>query len=126
MRDQYTGAIPDEDLAKLVANYWISISNVWPDAFERSGEYQVFRTPGLYSLHMVFPDVIARCRDARDFSQEKMKEIISSTGVDTEFWHKVRGNRMVIGTGMGSIRTLAQYIREKLPRLVLPGLIQTA
>lgn len=126
VREQYTGAIPDDDLARLVSNYWTALSTVWPEAFGGPDEYQVLHTPGLYSLHMVFADVIARCRDDRDFSQAKMKEIISATGIDTEFWHKERGNRMVIGTGMGSIRKLAEYIREQLPRLALPGLVQPA
>jgi DGQHR domain-containing protein len=125
LREQYTGAIPDDDLAILVSNYWTALSTVWPEAFEGPDEYQVLHTPGLYSLHMVFPDVIARCRDDRDFSKAKMKEIVSATGIATEFWHKERGDRMVIGTGMGSIRKLAEYIRERFPKLALPGLEQS-
>jgi hypothetical protein len=122
MRDPYLGNVPDEDKAKLLVNYWTAIAKVWPEAFQGADEYQVTHTPGLYSLHMVFPDVIARCRDVKDFSQGKMEEILSQTGTPTKFWHKKDGDKMVIGTGMGSIRTLAQYIREKLPKLALPGI----
>lgn len=125
MKDQYTGAIPDDDLAKLLNNYWSAMSEAWSEAFNNPAEHQILHTPGVYSLHMVFADVIARCRDEKDFSPRKMQEVILATGIDSEFWHKEKGNRMVIGTGMGSIRTLAQYMRERLPRLALPGLKQS-
>ncbi len=121
MRDNYLITFPPDDVARLLNNYWSAILETWQEAFENPGEHRIQETPGIYSLHMIFPDVVARCRDAHDFSSGYMKQVILDLGLANNFWHKEEGDRMTIGTGMGSIRVLAQYLRERLPRLELPG-----
>jgi len=105
----------DEHVVKLLTNFWGALSQVWPEAFASPNDYRIQATVGIYSMHMVLPVLIQRCLAERDLSQDKMREIIQATGITSEFWHKEQGDPMTLGTGMQSIRALAQYIIEQLP-----------
>lgn len=129
--DRYIRGLRDEKVAGVLKNYWAAIKDLMPDAFKHPQEYGILKTVGIYSLHMVLPDVIERCRDAGDFSKDKMAEVLRAVGkgmqnpkenpVDSEFWHKDRGNPMTFGTSMKGLRYLAEYIRERLPEVKVPG-----
>ena len=108
----------DEHVVKVLTNFWSALAKVWPDAFEEPERYRIQATVGIYSLHMVLPAVIQRCLVERDLSQDKMEEIMRGTGIPTPFWNKKLdegGDPLTLGTGMASIRALAQYIIEQLP-----------
>ena len=108
----------DEHLVKLLCNYWNALRDIWPDAFDNPKEYRVQATVGLYSLHMVLPAVIQRCLSDKDLSKEKIAELMRGTGITAAFWSKdmQEGDPLVLGTGMASIRALAQYIIGELPK----------
>lgn len=105
----------DEHVVKLLTNFWGALSEVWPEAFAAPDKYRIQATVGIYSMHMVLPALIQRCLAERDLSQNKMREIMQATGITSEFWHKENGDPLTLGTGMASIRALAQYITEQLP-----------
>jgi len=71
----------------------------------------------------VFPDVVELCREARDFSEDKMYEIVGSfeappLAMTDEFWNTEpgKGNTLTFGTGMKTLRILGAYLREALPK----------
>ena len=113
-----------QEVGKLLATYWCALQEVFPEAFEQPDQYSIQRTPGLYGLHMVFPDVFERCRETRDYSQAKMVELLRNTGLGSSFWHTDPdiGDIRTLGTGMKSLRLLASYMRGELPKLVLAGM----
>lgn len=116
--------LDDQSVGELLDRYWRAQAEVFPEAFAEPENYSIRRTPGLYALHMIFPDVFERCRETRDYSQQKMVEILRGLGIDSNFWHKDAdiGDPRTFGTGMKSLRLLAEYLRQSLPRLALAGM----
>ena len=115
---------PDKDVGELLDRYWRALSQAFPEAFEEPENYSIQRSIGIYSLHMIFPDVFERCREAREYSQEKMAEVLAFMGLDSKFWHRdpeQGGDPRTFGSGMRSVRLLAAYLRSVLPRLTLAG-----
>ncbi len=106
----------EEHLVKLLCNYWNALRDIWQDAFDSPKEYRTQATVGLYSLHIVLPAVVQRCLVDKDLSREKIAELMKGTGITAAFWSKKIGDPLVLGTGMGSIRALAQYIVSELPK----------
>ena len=108
----------DEHVVKVLTNFWGALAQVWPDAFQEPGLYRIQATAGIYSLHIVLPVVIQRCLVERDLSQDKIAEIMQGTGISASFWNKKLeegGDPLTLGTGMSSIRALAQFIIDQLP-----------
>lgn len=114
-RDALLSPIGDDDVAELLARYWRALAKVWPDAFEDPGSYRVQATVGVYSLHMVFPTVVHLCMGEGGPTEDKMREVWEATGIPPSFWHKEDGDPLTLGTGMASIRAIAQHFREQLP-----------
>ena len=113
-KDPWVSARTDEEVVKLLVNYWSALSKVWPDAFADPGAYRVQATVGIYSLHMVFPSVIQFCLMGPDFSEDKMRQVWEDTSIDSKFWNKEHGDPLTLGTGMASIRAIAHYFRQEL------------
>lgn len=105
----------EEHVVKLLVNFWGALSEIWPESFALPNEYRIQATVGIYSMHMVLPVLIQRCIAERDLSKDKMKDIMSATGITADFWHKEHGDPLTLGTGMASIRAVAQYIIEQFP-----------
>jgi len=47
-----------EECKKLIDNYWKMIKNIWPECFENKKKYILFKTIGVYSLHIVLADYL--------------------------------------------------------------------
>ncbi len=107
----------EKHLVRLLCNYWNALRDIWPDAFDIPKDYRVQATVGLYSLHMVLPAVIQRCLVDKDLSKDKIAELMGKTRINSSFWSKNlnEGDPLVLGTGMASIRALAQYVISQLP-----------
>ena len=116
LKDPWVSVRSEEEVVKLLARYWCALSLVWPAAFASPETHRVQATVGIYSLHMVFPSVIQCCLAEGDFSEQKMQQIWDETGINANFWHKEDGDPLTLGTGMASIRALAQYFRTELPK----------
>lgn len=43
-----------DQLTRLLTDYWIAISEIFPVAFSKPEEYTLQGTPGLYSMHYIF------------------------------------------------------------------------
>ena len=123
LRDPWVKGLSEVDKVKVLTNFWDAAREVWPDAFESPGDYRVQATVGVYSLHMALPVIIHRCLEGRDLTKDRMCKLIEDTDITAEFWHKEDGAQLTLGTGMASIRALAQYIIEKLPSSA-PGAVR--
>jgi DGQHR domain-containing protein len=117
--DPFIKRVTDEEMAKLVLNYWNAARSLWGSAFEEPREYVIQKPLGAGALHQIFPDVLELCRTAEDFSAGKMEDILSYVGRSAGFWHGLRGHHMVRQSGARYVRALAEYLRERLPRPVL-------
>jgi len=122
LKDAFIKRLSDEDVGKILLNCWYAVRERWPTAFLEPREYKIQKTVGVYALHMTFPDVVQLCRETNNFSSNRVYEILGETGIKTEFWHASSGHPLVKESGAKYMRALGEYLRERLPTLVLPRL----
>ncbi|HKZ93759.1 MAG TPA: DGQHR domain-containing protein [Candidatus Bathyarchaeia archaeon] len=114
-----------KELANDIANYWNALKEIFPEAFEDPKEFTIQRTPGAYSLHMIYSHVYDLCEQAGNCTQEKMKQILEKMfknvaeampvdQLDSAFWHKKEGHPLVIATSMKTMKALAEYFNQAL------------
>ena len=116
LKDAWVRGASDDDRLQVLVNFWDAVQGVWSDAFDSPKEHRIQATVGVYSLHMVLPVIIQRCLEDRDLSRERMQTLIEGMNLEEDFWHKEEGHPLTLGTGMASIRALAQYLTERLPQ----------
>jgi DGQHR domain-containing protein len=119
VRDNFVKRLTDEELTKLLVNYWVAARFVWQAVFESPGEYVLQKPLGTGAMHQIFPDVLEVCRAADDFSREKMVDTLGYVGRSAGFWHVSRGHHLTQATGSRATRNLAEYLRDRLPRPIL-------
>jgi DGQHR domain-containing protein len=117
--DSFVKQLSDDELGKVLLNYWNAAKLHWQSAFEAPQEYMLQRPLGAGALHLILPNVLEHCRAADDYSVDKMYDVLSYVGRSAGFWHSVRGHHMVRQSGTRYIKALAEYLRERLPRPVL-------
>jgi len=122
LKDAFIKRLSDEDVGKILLNYWYAIRELWPTTFLEPRDYKIQKTAGVYALHTTLPDVVQLCRETNNFSSHRIYEILAETGVKTEFWHASSGHPLVRESGLKYRRALGEYLRERLPTLVLPRL----
>ena len=118
LKDPWVRGASEDDIVQVLVNFWDAARDAWPEAFDSPKDHRVQATVGIYSLHLLLPVLIQRCLESRDLSKGKMKELLSDMNVYSTFWHKEDGDPLTLGTGMASIRALAQYLTDQLPRAV--------
>ncbi len=124
MKDPSIERLDDKSVGDLLNRYWQALMALFPEAFNDPENYSIRRTPGVYALHMLFPDVFERCREKKDYSVAYMKQILEHAGLTSAFWSTDinTGDPRTFGTGMKSLRLLADYLRTLLPPLTLSGM----
>ena len=116
LKDGWVKGAKEEDKVRVLVNFWDAAKQVWPEAFEEPKDYRLQATVGIYSLHMLLPVLVQRCLAHQDLSKDKMADFIQGMNIQSDFWHKEEGDPLTLGTGMASIRALAQYLTEQLPQ----------
>jgi hypothetical protein len=119
LRDSFVKRLTDEEVGKLLLNYWCAARHCWQSAFEQPQEYVIQKPLGVGALHQILPDVLELCRGADDFSREKMADVLAEVGRSSGFWHSERGHEIVQQSGARYVKALAEFIRARLPRPVL-------
>ncbi len=114
-----------KELADNLITYWNALKEIFPEAFENPKEYTIQRTPGAYSLHMIYPHIYELCEQANDFSERKIKQILEKMfqnvaeaipvdQLESSFWHRKEGHPLAIATSMKTIKALAEYFTQAL------------
>lgn len=76
LKEKIFSAMPDNEIAKLLINYWNAIKEIYPDAFRRKDEYLIFgATTGVAVFSKLFPTVYGICR--KGHSKEEFKRVLS-------------------------------------------------
>jgi DGQHR domain-containing protein len=107
--------------AKIVSNYWEAIRTLLPDAFQNPDDYSLQRTPGLYSLHMLLPDVLRLCEQMGDATVENFASVLDNVRLLKHAYRwstkdKERADPLTLGTNMRLLRMLRDEMRTDLPR----------
>jgi len=107
--------------ARVISNYWEGIRSLLPEAFESPEDYSLMRTPGLYSLHMLFPDVLRLVEQDGTATPERFATILDDVRLlkHAHKWstkEKEKADPMTLGTNMRLLRMLRDDMKADLPR----------
>lgn len=107
--------------AQIVNNYWDAIRRLLPEAFAEPGDFALQRTSGVYSLHMLLPDVLKLCEQDGDASVSKIATILDNVELlkASDEWstkEKEKANPLTLGTNMRLLRMLKDDMKADLPR----------
>ncbi len=111
---------PEQQAAELIGQYWEAIKHVFPEAFRFPDNYVIQKTPGVYSLHELAPEIFELARGKGNVSEEQIYEVVMSfSEIDggSEFWSKDNDEGAAQYGSMKGFRILAAQLRQFLPRL---------
>ncbi|MBI1885099.1 MAG: hypothetical protein HYS09_02090 [Chloroflexi bacterium] len=120
LRDAFLSRLTDDEVGRLLVNFWAAVAQRWPMAVKEPRDYYLLKTIGVYAMHMVFPDLVHLCRETNTFTANRMYDLLIETGISVGFWHKSHGHPMVKETGARYMRAAGEYLRERLPQLAMP------
>jgi DGQHR domain-containing protein len=107
----------EETLLEWIKCFWNALKDLMPDAFEDPRKYVIQKTPGIYSLHMILPDIIFYCMEKKGgVNRDIIKEILSRDEAhfcDSGFWES-GGEGAALYNSLGAFRILADELREGL------------
>lgn len=110
----------DEQAVDYLAMYWNALAKMWSEAFADPAKYVVQKTPGVFSLHAIAPEVFELARDEGAINETTIGKALKSLGekFDSDYW---LGGEDGEGAGqyggMKGFKQLAEDLREHLPVL---------
>ena len=116
------------ELADLLTDFWNAVSEVYPRAFMEPRGYTLLATPGIFSLHMLFPSIYARCAKGAVITEDGMRLILERLLNETpghhqpefrrpltiDFWSKEHGPAIAISTSLQTIKALYMNLARKI------------
>jgi DGQHR domain-containing protein len=113
----------DEHVATFIDRYWQAIAEIWPHAFQEPQANVIHQTAGVYSLHMLMPEIVELVRERHGMD---LKAVLTKANfveamqpwrneLPADFWAKAAEDGAAqYGTGMGAFTRLAAMLRSKL------------
>lgn len=109
--------LDDKRLLDVLSAFWTAISDIVPGAFEDPTQYQIQKTVGVFSFHLVFARrVYPNCEALGKVSKkafEKELQPLKREYLQEKFWRR-RGPANVY-VGSSGYRELARLMMEKIP-----------
>ncbi len=90
MNAPYFTVKPHESIATLILQYWQALERVFPESFQFPNSYVIQKTPGLFSLHSLAPEVFELARNQGMVNVESLYAILSQLGKvpgGSEYWN---------------------------------------
>lgn len=112
--------VTDEQAAEYIMMYWNALAKIWSEAFADPGKYVVQKTPGVFSLHAIAPEIFELARDEGTIDEATIGKALKSLGekFDSDFWlGGDEGSGAGQYGGMKGFKQLAEELREHLPIL---------
>jgi hypothetical protein len=120
--------MPIRELAGLLMDYWNAIEKLYPEPFEEHRAYTLLGTPGVFSLHMLFPSIYARCVRGGVITEERMCNILSGLLMETpehpsndfmgpltiNFWSREHGPAIAVSTNPQDMGELYRHLLTKI------------
>lgn len=103
-------------IARWLMVYWQALRRLMPEAFMEPRSHVIQKTPGIYSLHLLFPEVLYECLKGDEMSVESVMSLLSRDPdhfKDPEFWRS-GGEGAALYNSLGSIRKLYQELHAAL------------
>jgi DGQHR domain-containing protein len=113
----------EEDAAKLLSRYWEAIGRAFPEAIRHPQGHVLQKTPGVFSLHAIAPEVfeLARDRSGRGtIDTDTLYEVLRPLdSLGSEFWASDNEEGAAVYGSMKGFRILASQLRQLLPELAI-------
>ena len=117
-----------KELADLLIDYWNAVSRVYPGAFQEPHRYTILETPGLFSLHRLFPNIYGMCTRRGMVTMDALERHLRLLRAETpdhpdpdfrgplglEFWTKEHGPLIALSTNMKIISDLHRHLLTKV------------
>lgn len=116
----YFGRLTDKQAVEYIAMYWNALAKLWPEAFGEPARYVIQKTPGVFSLHAIAPEVFELARDEGQINETSLGKALKSLGekFDSAYWlGGEEGEGAGQFGGMKGFKLLAEVLREHLPVL---------
>ena len=121
LQTPFFSRLKEEHAAEYIRRYWEAISSLFPKAIRFPGDYVLMKTPGVFSLHMIAPEVFELARDSAgtNISVDNLKSIMAGIGEEFEddFWHRESEDGAALYGSMKGFKILSTKLRDKLPSL---------
>jgi len=128
LKDRVFEGFPVNELADMLIDYWNTILWLYPGVFDDSTKYTILGSPGLYSLHMLFPTVYSKCASAGMINEDGMRKVLGLLLVETpehespdfrkpldlEFWSKEHGPLQAVTMNRNTIQQLYKNLNKKI------------
>lgn len=115
----------EKDIAELLGMYWEAVQQIFPECFRNPEDYVLQKTPGIFSMHELAPDVFELARDKGPITVETLAKCLGPLkDIDTpssNFWHRDNEDGAARFGSMKGFRILASMLRQNLPDLMLHG-----
>lgn len=110
-----------DQVAELLGRYWEALNELMPDAFKNPEKYVIQKTPGVFSLHSVFPLVFELVRQESDtLSLDAFKSVLrpmAEADDGAEFWESDNEDGAAQYGSMKGFRILANHLENSLPKV---------
>ncbi|MFC2168812.1 DGQHR domain-containing protein [Acidobacteriota bacterium] len=116
LSNEFVANESDEVVIGWLKAYWDVMKDLMPEVFEEPRKYVIQKTPGMYTLHMIYPYIHYECTKSGDHSKKKIKEILSRDTehfLEGEFWAS-GGDGAALYNSAGAFRILAAEIKDRL------------
>jgi DGQHR domain-containing protein len=109
----------EEAAAELINRYWMALQKVWPEAFKNPEDYVIQKSPGVFSLHELAPEVFEMVRDQGDINVNNIYKIVKSMNEigGSEYWARENSDGAAGYGNMKGFRFLASDLRQYLPKI---------
>lgn len=110
-----------DQLSEVLGRYWKALAELMPEPFESPEKHVIQKTPGVFSLHAIFPLVFELARqEGRHATVEAFRDVLRP-GIDAEggaeFWEKENDDGASQFGSMKGFRILANRLESNLPRV---------
>lgn len=109
----------DEQVALVIDRYWSAVRFIFEEAFSDSDNSVIQKTPGIFSLHALVPEVVEVLRSrGQQATPENVAEVIAPwRELGADFWDRDNEDGAGRFGSMKGFSILAADLRDKLPEL---------
>lgn len=121
LRMPYFSLISEEQIVQLIQSYWAAIIKIFPEAFADPNQYVIQKSNGVFSLHMIAPQVFELVRNqGHKMDTDGFYAVLNCLGEELDgsyFWQNDNPYGAARYGGMKGFSFLAAELRNILPKL---------
>jgi DGQHR domain-containing protein len=129
LRERALSGLDPVVLARLLAEYWSAIKELYPSCFEKPLGYTLLKTTGIACFTYLFPTIFSYCARDGDLTKERFKYYLSALReevdakelhvdfrrpIDEEWWSTAHGPSIARATGETMFNEITTNMAKKI------------